>query len=141
MFAVIRTSLYNPSTTFAGFFSRAYIQENICLSKEFNEFNLGKDLAIIKLSNDLEFNQMVQPACLPTDEVDKNIQAHVIGMGVTYKSDSELIKPQKLQVLPVKQTVCDSLYHNDYQICFRQNKDDQVGDSCIGKYWLHIFQC
>lgn len=132
--AFVRAGIYNPVNTIQGANTRMYTQEKICRSRHFSTFDLSKDIAIIKLSKPMHFDSMVQSACLPKHRVKKNIQANVIGMGFTHASELGAIRARKLQVLPVKQTMCKSHYPQDYHICFQSNKADQVGDSCIGMY-------
>lgn len=108
----------------------ALVGKQICLPRSAGNF-MDTDVAIIVLAQKIQFNDKVQPACLPKGNINYGSQAHVVGFGLTGKVPFYQ-RPKQLQVLPVvKSQRCPfSVARN--AVCFISNTKFR-GDACEGK--------
>lgn len=107
-----------------------YRGKSICLPGTPGDFN--KDYAVLVMSKPFQFNERVQPACLPSSDVDLRTQAYVVGFGYISKWPER--DAERLQVLPVKRHLpCSSFVEGPNAICFLSNIPRYTGDSCQGK--------
>lgn len=103
--------------------------EKICVSDDWknNAHVIGTDLAILKLKKPLEFNENIQSVCLPRKPLDRERRAFAIGLG---QSSEGLSEKNTLQVLAVKQYMCDRPFNYPGNICF--NASQNLGTICHG---------
>lgn len=106
-----------------------FIADRICIGKGYRRTNLisSTDLAIIKLKEPLQFNQNIQSACLPSEPHDRTKEAFAIGLGLNF---NDKFTKNPLQVLPVKQYICERPYKYPGNICF--NASQSLGTLCQG---------
>lgn len=108
--------------------------EKLCQSKRYESVDtkVRYDLGIIKLAEPIEFNDYIQPACLPLGHrVNPETHAWAVGMGKYGRSVEENFSDQ-LMVLPVKETICDVSDEHISTICFESWTTENVGDTCEG---------
>lgn len=92
--------------------------EHLCMHKD-----AEKDIAIIKLSNSVNFTDTIQPACLPEpdSELPDNTTLYVTGWGQADEWDPES-RPERLQQVmtrSISNERCKKQFHpvDDYLIC------------------------
>lgn len=105
--------------------------DRYCVPKGFGPHNNNLDYALLILGQPIEFNDNIQPACLPPYEIDPSQQAHVVGFG---RLSSTVKQPKKLQVLPIKRLEkCNQKREPNY-MCFRSSDPNYSGDICKGEW-------
>lgn len=112
--------------------------EKICFSSQFkNPKDEGSrfDFAVLKLKEEVKFNDHVQPACLPYKPfpIGKS-KCFVVGQGRVRAQDSDnLTTPRYVQKMPVGRKACGEWGFNEHdksRWCFTKTKGP--GDSCNG---------
>lgn len=105
---------------------------SFCLPKEYVDFERSDfDMALVVVGKPIEFNELVQPACLPSFDIDSRTQAHVVGYGMMNRSKK---KPDELQVLPVRRENLCFVRRGSSKICFKSNDPNNMGDVCQGEF-------
>lgn len=114
--------------------------EDVCMSKRFEDANgTGSryDFSVITLKKPVEFNDYVQPACLPYTVADlKDSHCYVIGLGVVKYDPSILamhVFPDRLQKMQIRRVSCYPWGISDSdrsRHCY--TKAYGTGDSCGG---------
>lgn len=119
-------------------FEAEYSVEKVCNSKKFKDLDAGPrhDFSVLTLSNNITFNDNVQPVCLPYKPVSlkPTNKCFAVGVGaVDYTSSGRPIFSDRVQKMRVKRTSCKAwgFKHNDRsRHCF--TKFGTKGDTCAG---------
>ena len=127
-------------------YSKLHRVENICSTNAtWNGWTYTKDYAVLTLKQEIQFNDYVQPACLPGqngNQVNLRGQCFVIGHGakrIHYKKSAgengKTFFPLVVQKLQVKEQVCDSVWKipedDNGQICFnRKENPEKMVSTC-----------
>lgn len=110
---------------------------NICFHKDYVPADIGqalksmRDIAVLQLEEKLQFNDAVQPACLPLDPTPTNPQLYTIGMGQTARNHpSESLN----YVAVVDDPLCESIYDTGWDSCYSPTPTGEIcyGDSGSG---------
>lgn len=112
--------------------------ENVCYAKKFSEKSSGTrhDFALLTLDKKVNFNNYVQPACLPYKPINLRgtSKCFAVGIGVTnYTSHGVPNFAEHVQKMRVKRTSCKvwGFRHDDRsRHCF--TKYGAEGDTCAG---------
>lgn len=104
------------------------------------DFNIKKfdaDLSIVVLDETVEFNDEIQPVCLPQASYDEVTgDGTIVGWGRSSLQKSHDIKPNKLVVPAVNGTYCYTTYHHLARISsnrmFCGGYEDQEKAPCLG---------
>ena len=116
-------------------------QQNIPVAQiierdDYDEKNINNDIALLRLSTDVVFNDNVVPACLPTDPNLKydGQQAVVSGWGTTSQggSTSNLLKETTVKIVANSDSTCLGPYGNigNTRMCaYTAGTDSCQGDS------------
>lgn len=109
-----------------------YLAAKRCLLEGFGS---NYDFAVLIMESPIRFNELVQPACLPSFDLDPQTQAYLVGFGLTHKGK----QPEGLQVLPLTRRVCRNAVPpaQSNEMCLVASDWGHLGDACRGK-WLHI---
>merc|ERR1719342_1797642 len=111
--------------------------ERVIKRSDYNENDVNNDIAILKLSSDVVFNNNVVPACLPTDtRTYAGYNAYVSGWGTTSEggSTSNVLKITEQTILANTDPVCttgagENPVRNSKMCAYRQGTDSCQGDS------------
>merc|ERR1719309_1391451 len=105
---------------------------------DYNTNSIDNDIALLKLSSDVEFNDNVVPACLPTDRSQQytNWEAMVSGWGTTSEggSTSDVLKETTQTILSNTDPTCvqgaqDNPVPNSKMCGYKRGTDSCQGDS------------
>jgi secreted trypsin-like serine protease len=105
--------------------------DRIFLAPEWNAQTLANDLAILRLSEPVEFNRYVQAACLPGPEPQPNSEAIIIGWGANRVggTPNNQLKQARMKIIGQCYKYWNQ-FDNDNQLCAGQTVS---GDSaCQG---------
>lgn len=107
-----------------------YRGKSVCLPS--SPGDVINDYAVVIMDRPFQFNELVQPACLPWFDLDFRTQAHIVGFGRI--SNRPRRDPDRLQVLPVRRhQPCTAFFSGPNAICFLANNPKYSGDACQGK--------
>ncbi|CAF0704352.1 unnamed protein product [Brachionus calyciflorus] len=127
--------------------AEVYNVEQVIMHEKYDEKLVKNDIAILKLSSNVELNENVQISCLPNPDFKnyptQNMQAFIVGWGIT---DNETLanRLNNVEISILNETICD--HYNDYeidmetQICagtIEGGKDTCQGDSGGPLYTLN----
>jgi len=112
--------------------------ERIIRRSDYNENTINNDIAILRLAQDVVFNDNVVPACLPTNPSNTytNYDATVSGWGTTSESGStsNVLKETTVKIVPQTDSTCT--YYNsgnplpNTKMCgYKSGTDSCQGDS------------
>jgi len=112
--------------------------ERIITRSDYNQNTITNDIAILKLSKDVVFNDNVVPACLPSTSSNSytNYDATVSGWGTTSESGStsNVLKETTVKIVPNSDSTCS--YYNqgsplpNTKLCgYKYGTDSCQGDS------------
>ncbi|XP_034104281.1 serine protease grass-like isoform X2 [Drosophila albomicans] len=111
--------------------------ERIFVHEKYSHETGHNDIALVKLSKDVEFRESIMPICLPTSEILQNKvkttqRFRVTGWGKTENTDFSDV-PMETGVNRVDHSICQNSYHREIsstQICTGSvGKDSCNGDS------------
>ena len=109
---------------------------NIIMRDDYDEQNTNNDIALLRLSSEVVFNDNVVPACLPTDPNNLYVgqQAVVSGWGTTSSggSTSNLLKETTVKIVANSDSTCLTPYGNigNTRMCaYAAGTDSCQGDS------------
>merc|ERR1719312_1248751 len=111
--------------------------ERVIKRSDYNENDVNNDIAILKLSSDVFFNNNVVPACLPTDtRTYAGYNAYVSGWGTTSEggSTSNVLKITEQTILANTDSVCvtgagENPVRNSKMCAYKAGTDSCQGDS------------
>jgi len=112
--------------------------ERVIKRPDYNTNTIDNDIALLRLSSEVEFNNNVIPACLPTnrDQQYANWEAVVSGWGTTSEggSTSDVLKETTQTILSSTDPVCvtgsqDNPVPNSKMCGYKQGTDSCQGDS------------
>ena len=115
--------------------------KKVCRSSGYDlEPNTNFDFAVLTLEKEVDFNDYIQPACLPYAPIDTRKTCFLVGSGVTRATDGEFepqYYPETVQKMRVEQVSCGVWGIDDWdrgRMCFAKKKSRQIkfGDSCNG---------
>jgi len=110
--------------------------EKVIKRDDYDKTSVNNDIAILKLSEDVVFNENIVPACLPTDssKTYANTTAVVSGWGTTSEGGrvSDVLKETTIIILPDTDPKCTRVAGSNKpgQMCgYKQGTDSCQGDS------------
>jgi secreted trypsin-like serine protease len=94
--------------------------QNVTVHPDYNEDTIKNDLALVRLDRPVDFNENVQPACLPGPDPKPDSEVVLIGWGVTSTGGelSPVLKQTEVQVVDH----CDKIWEgvdDSTQLCFK----------------------
>jgi len=107
---------------------------NIIMRDDYNERSITNDIAILKLATDVQFNDNVVPACLPTNPslTYANQDAIVSGWGTTSQGGrtSNVLKETTVKITEDSDSTCRPYSIGDEKMCaYTAGTDSCQGDS------------
>ena len=112
--------------------------EHICIPevKGGRDYKGGIDYAVLRLNEDIQFDDYKQPACLPepSRQVDLYDKCFSVGVGFNKKVDGVFYLPRIVQMVQVKNTSCAgwNLQNDPATLCFDKKTDDKKKHTCSG---------
>ncbi|XP_062129338.1 serine protease grass-like [Drosophila sulfurigaster albostrigata] len=109
--------------------------ERIFVHEKYSRQTGPNDIALVKLSKDVEFRESIMPICLPTSEILQQkvntVQGfYVTGWGRTENTSFSDV-PMEARVNRVDHSICQKVYRNNIEISSTQICTGSVGkDSC-----------
>lgn len=135
MTATISPTIY-PVERWDKFNVRRYNVAKICKSRRYKnkDGQAIHDVTLLRLSDDVDFNDVVRPACLPSRRITRSDKCFSLGTGwLEGNNYPHIRKADVLQVLPVRYTPCMFDKQEDAsRICFKANIRMFRGDTCFG---------
>ena len=109
--------------------------ERIITRDDYNENTINNDIAILRLSSEVKFNENIVPACLPTDSSLTYVgqRATVSGWGTTLEggSVSDVLKETTVNIVAQSDSTCRAYgsLPNTKMCAYNQGTDSCQGDS------------